>query len=146
MLMKTEIGGLSRWTHSFSQRFGIFSVESHGVRSVRVFTGSRASTINSHVFSGLIRSLSFQFRSGLVVDNRSRSSLSVRYLWRFLVESPLGMEIMAPEEHRSRREASLLNILLRIPFRPKPIRTISGVLELISRFEFEFRRRGNYNF
>ena len=29
-----------------------------------------------------------------------------------------------------------------IPFRPKPIRTISGVLEMISRFEFDFRRRG----
>ena len=33
---------------------------------------------------------------------------------------------------------------LRLLFPPKPIRTISGFLELISRFEFEFRRRGNF--
>ena len=31
-------------------------------------------------------------------------------------------------------------------FGPKPIRTISFFLELISRFEFEFCRRGNYFF
>ena len=36
-----------------------------------------------------------------------------------------------------------LNIL-DLPFHRKPIRTISGVLELISRFEFEFCRRENF--
>ena len=33
-----------------------------------------------------------------------------------------------------------------LPCGPKPIRTISRVFELISRFEFDFRRCGNYFF
>ena len=33
-----------------------------------------------------------------------------------------------------------------LPALSKPIRTISGFLELISRFDFEFRRRRNYIF
>ena len=41
-------------------------------------------------------------------------------------------------------EDSRFRVSRNIPFRQKPIRTISGFLELISRFEFEFCRRGNY--
>ena len=41
---------------------------------------------------------------------------------------------------------TILELSGRILFRWKPIRTISEFLELINRFEFEFRRRENYNF